>query len=147
MQPSSSCRVLVVDDDVPTSFLTRRRLEAFGFRVSCALNGEDAMLLLETRQFDALIVDYQLASQNGVDFYRLAVGQGIVLPTIMVTGIEDPDLEIYALDAGMQAFIRKSITYLESLPDILTDVIDGRINRASRPARAGYWECTTALLD
>lgn len=144
---SAKCRILVVDDDIATSILTCKRLEQAGFEVSCALSADDALLLLETRDVDALIVDYQLATQNGIDFFRTAVAQGIVVPAVMVTGIEDPDLEQFAFDCGMQEFVAKSLDYLDTLPSVVRDVVDGRINRATRTPRANHWECTTALFD
>src|SRR3989338_6254136 len=59
--------ILIVDDDPDYSELTRTRLEASGYHVSCAVNGRDALAILEKDdQPDLIIMDIEMPDRNGL---------------------------------------------------------------------------------
>ena len=63
--------ILVVDDDEPTQKLLQAVLRRSGFQSEVASNGAEAIKLLESRAYSAVILDVMMPSVSGrqvVDF-------------------------------------------------------------------------------
>ncbi len=58
-------RILVVEDEVPMAESLKRGLEAEGFAVDVAGNGEDGLWLARENPYDAIILDIMLPKING----------------------------------------------------------------------------------
>jgi DNA-binding response OmpR family regulator len=58
-------RVLVVDDEPPLRRIIRRRLESEHFQVEEAGDGECALRLIQSRQFDLVLTDLSMPAING----------------------------------------------------------------------------------
>ncbi|MFO7803952.1 MAG: ATP-binding protein, partial [Desulfovermiculus sp.] len=71
-QPSmaSSRHVLLVDDEKTTQFYIRRVLEKFGYRVTVAENGEEALAQLAQDTYDCVLMDVQMPVMDGVEATR-----------------------------------------------------------------------------
>lgn len=59
--------VLLIDDDIGLRDLARHILEAQGFHVVTAGNGQDGLRLFEERQPDIVMLDVMMPDQNGFD--------------------------------------------------------------------------------
>jgi CheY-like chemotaxis protein len=59
--------ILVVDDEAPVRFVTRRMLEAYGYRVVLAADGSEAVALYEKQKADvaAVITDMMMPVMDG----------------------------------------------------------------------------------
>ena len=62
--------VLIVDDDKRILELIKNYLNNNNFRVSVALNVQDAREKLENLEFDLLIVDIMMPGENGLEFTK-----------------------------------------------------------------------------
>ena len=62
--------VLVVEDEATISNVCRRALTAEGFEVDVAVNGKIAQDMVQSRQYDLLLVDIKLPVVNGVELYK-----------------------------------------------------------------------------
>lgn len=63
-------RLLVVDDEPDIVELVTLYFESLGWQVSSATDGRKALEVLESRTFDALIVDLRMPGMDGAEFYR-----------------------------------------------------------------------------
>ncbi len=63
-------RILVVDDDVAVRRLIRANLEARGYEISQAVNGTEALEVLESNVPDLLILDIKMPGLDGVEVCR-----------------------------------------------------------------------------
>jgi len=63
-------RVLVVEDHEPMLGAIKSILEMRGYTVSTAVNGVDALQLMEDAQPDLLIVDILMPEMDGYTFYE-----------------------------------------------------------------------------
>src|SRR3989338_1032822 len=63
--------VLVVDGDDSVRECCRRMLEWFGYRVVAAGTVEEALGGLNGHAFDAVVCDYPMRGQTGLDFLRI----------------------------------------------------------------------------
>jgi DNA-binding NtrC family response regulator len=79
--------VLVVDDSASLCKLMMNILEASGFRVVSADNGDSAMRLLQTRTFDLLITDVVMpGTLNGCELIHKARDLNPAMAVILTTG-------------------------------------------------------------
>ena len=79
-------RVLVVDDELDAMEIISGYLEAQGFNVSAASNGEDALALAGVFQPDILITDIRMPQMDGNSLVRELRGRNPALPVIVMTG-------------------------------------------------------------
>jgi EAL domain-containing protein (putative c-di-GMP-specific phosphodiesterase class I) len=89
---TSRGRVLVVDDDGAFALTCARMLDASGYAVRVANDGESAIKLAEKEHFDAMVTDINLPDQNGMQVLQGVRRTDPDMPIILVTG--QPDLEI-----------------------------------------------------
>jgi len=109
--PSKGC-VLVVDDDASSRLLMRAVLEKLGFDVMDAEDGPPALALLdELGDVSLVMLDLNMPLMHGREVLRDIRGSiGTAgLPVVVLTGVEDPDVEIELLGAGADDFLRKPI--------------------------------------
>jgi PAS domain S-box-containing protein len=80
--------VLLVEDDQALLRTARRALEAFGYTVVTATNGEEALRILEERaaDFDLVISDVVLPKLGGRDLYREARERGLKARFLFASG-------------------------------------------------------------
>jgi DNA-binding response OmpR family regulator/Flp pilus assembly protein TadD len=100
--------VLVVDDQKPMLEVIRLFLERFGnMNVKTALSAKEALELLMSTSFDAMVVDYDLPEINGLDFLKLLRERGDTTPVIIFTGVGREYAAIQALNLGADFFLKK----------------------------------------
>lgn len=109
--------ILVVDDSQTFRESLREALEGAGHVVLTATSGEEGLQLASDRRPAALMVDDQMSGIDGATVIRRirmdAALRGI--PCVLLTASEDRGAELRALDAGADAFVRKT----EEMPLIL----------------------------
>lgn len=100
-------KVLVVDDDPDIRELVRLLLD--DCEVLEAADAEAALAVHEGNRPDAILLDMKLPDRNGIDVTReIRVRDGRRhVPILMITGMEDPALEVEGLLAGVDDYIKK----------------------------------------
>jgi DNA-binding NtrC family response regulator len=83
-----AARVLVVDDDAATRDTLAALLDD-EFTVETAGDGDTAAALLEARDFDVLITDYEMPALSGIDLLALAARRRPCIVGLLVTGHAD----------------------------------------------------------
>jgi len=105
-------RVLLVEDDSDIRMLFRLALTDAGFVVKEAVDGLEAIGLVQVEEFDAILLDLSMPRIDGVsalDTFKI-MRHGQTVPIIAVTALDDPAVEKRALEAGAVAFLRKPVT-------------------------------------
>jgi diguanylate cyclase (GGDEF)-like protein len=103
-------RILVVDDDVNfrawVAALTRR----LGFWVETAEDGQAGLHRLSNAPYDAAIIDQEMPRLNGIELIRQlrAQEETKAIYAVMLTGREDMDTKLAALEAGFDDFLTKN---------------------------------------
>ncbi|CAB4990373.1 unannotated protein [freshwater metagenome] len=98
--------ILVVDDDQDVLDFVRIGLEAEGFRVVEARDGESAMIAFEAHRPAALVLDVGIGRPNGIEVCR-QLRQVSAVPIIMLTARRDEVDELVALAAGADDYVTK----------------------------------------
>jgi two-component system KDP operon response regulator KdpE len=104
---SEHSTVLIVDDELSIRFSLRTILSGLGFMIVEAGRGEEALALVRTAQFDAVLLDINMPGMGGVEVCRLMRKSAPRLPIIMLTVQESEDRKVEALDAGADDYITK----------------------------------------
>jgi CheY-like chemotaxis protein len=103
-------RVLIVDDSITTRTLEKSILEAVGYAVSVATDGQDALVRLRERTFDLVLSDVQMPRMDGIELVtRIRKDERLRgLPIVLVSSLSSDGDKRRGLDAGANAYIGKS---------------------------------------
>jgi diguanylate cyclase (GGDEF)-like protein/PAS domain S-box-containing protein len=109
-QPSK-IRVLLVEDDEDDYILTQELLadiQDLVLDLSWISNFEDALKALLCGTYDVCLCDYQLGSHDGIEFLDALTQSNTTVPVIMLTGQEDREIDVAAMQAGAADYLVKS---------------------------------------
>jgi two-component system KDP operon response regulator KdpE len=99
--------ILVVDDEVSIRRALNTTLQKLGFSVVEAARGEEALSLVHTSPFDAVLLDINMPGKNGIDTCRNMRRLLPRIPIIMLTVRDSEDDKAEALDAGADDYLTK----------------------------------------
>ena len=101
-----SARVLLVEDDARLASMVADYLGEAGFRVGVAPTGADAMRLVGSDNFDAVILDLMLPDADGLDLCR-GIRAKSDIPLLMLTARGDPLDRVVGLELGADDYLPK----------------------------------------
>ncbi|MBI4690450.1 MAG: response regulator [Nitrospirae bacterium] len=102
-------KILVVDDEPDIVELVSYNLGKEGFRVSAALDGEEALNKIRKEQFNLIILDLMLPGLQGVELCRIIRNDPAIasIPIIMLTAKGEEVDKILGLELGADDYITK----------------------------------------
>ena len=110
MKPESSSRplVLVVDDERRLTDLLRLELEVEGYDVDIADDGASGLIRSRSEPTpDLIILDWNLPDFTGIDICQRIRASGVHTPILMLTGHDEVNDRVTALDAGVDDYLIK----------------------------------------
>lgn len=117
MRPAAATRpyALIVEDEAALVELIRYNLIKEGYEVSTATDGEEALLLIEERQPDIVLLDWMLPKLAGIEVARRlrSKAQTRNLPIIMLTARSEESDRIRGLDIGADDYMTKPFSMSE----------------------------------
>jgi DNA-binding response OmpR family regulator len=107
--PIARAVVLVIDDSPTYREEVRLTLEAAGYAVLLAASGEEGLRVAAASRPSAVLVDGVLPGMDGPTVIRKIRLDAALRTTacMLLTGSEDRESELRALDAGADSFVRK----------------------------------------
>ncbi len=108
-------RVLIVDDHPDNVEVIRARLEASGYRTTCATDGEEALRLVRDDPPDLILLDVMMPKLSGMEVAREIKGAKDLpfIPIIMQTALDSVESKVEGLGAGADDYITKPINFAE----------------------------------
>lgn len=100
-------RVLIVEDDEGVVSYLVRSLEAEGFTLDTAFDGNTALDKALAQSYDAITLDIMLPGLNGYRVCQELRAAGVTTPIIMLTAKDGEYDEADAFDVGADDFLRK----------------------------------------
>ena len=108
--PGAKKKVLVAEDSLTTRTMEKNILEAAGFEVTTAVDGEEALIRLYEKPFDIVVSDVQMPRLDGIALTeRIKRDQRFKdLPVILVTALQTEADKRRGNEAGADAYITKA---------------------------------------
>jgi two-component system, OmpR family, phosphate regulon response regulator PhoB len=155
--------VLVVEDEEALAQLLKYNLEKEGYRVTAAMDGEEALVLAEETPPDLVVLDWMLPKAPGIEVCRRlrARQETRNTPIVMLTARTEESDRIRGLDVGADDYVTKPFSMNELLArlravmrrirpaladdkvqcgDILMDRVSHRVKRGGREVHLGPTE-------
>jgi C4-dicarboxylate-specific signal transduction histidine kinase len=110
---ASKGKILVVDDEPMVLKLLSMQVERLGYATTGAVNGPDALALLEKSPFHLLITDIMMPQMDGLTLMQQAIAIQPDLECIVVSGQADLAIAVEAMKMGAINYIQKPISMME----------------------------------
>lgn len=108
-------RVLLVEDDKKTASFVAKAMRAEGFTVDILNNGDDALLALSTKPFDAAILDIMLPGRDGLSVLKQLRLSGNQVPVLLLSARGALNERVEGLNAGADDYLAKPFALEEVL--------------------------------
>ncbi len=99
--------VLLVEDNIPDARYVLEILPKATYNVSHANSLSQAHDQISGNKFDIVLLDLSLPDGNGLDSFLSMVGFAPMTPIIILTGLDDEDIALRAVQLGAQDYILK----------------------------------------
>lgn len=102
-------KVLLLEDDFSLQNIIREYLEATGWQVICCSRADEVagILFSPDQDADLALVDRMLPDQDGLSLVARLRSKKIILPVIILTGLNEIDDRISGFDAGADDYLAK----------------------------------------
>ncbi len=106
-------RLLLIEDDAALRLGLARQLEADGYRVDQAADGEDGLFQAREYPVDLAIVDLGLPKLNGLTVVKRLRADGRTMPILILTARGSWQDKVVGLEAGADDYLVKPFEYPE----------------------------------
>lgn len=113
-----TAKALVVDDEVISLILLENILKQTGYIVTRAIDGDQAIKVLNAERFDLVITDLQMGQTSGFDVVRKTKDTSPETIVIMITGCYEESCKSDAFHFGADDFLRKPFSTSDLLKRI-----------------------------
>ncbi|HEY7121525.1 MAG TPA: response regulator transcription factor [Solirubrobacterales bacterium] len=110
--------LLVVEDEKSIAEFVQRGLEAEGYSVRCAYDGEQGLALARTGDYALVILDLLLPKLSGQEVMKRLRQTDSTTPVIMLTALGETDDKVTGLDLGANDYLTKPFAFAELLARI-----------------------------
>jgi CheY-like chemotaxis protein len=111
-------RILVVDDEEALRVVLSAELEGEGYQVTSASDGQEAINILTTKEFDLILLDIKMPNVDGFEVLKFVKERWPQTKVVMLTGFADLKNAIESKKLGAEDFVSKPY----DLVDLLTTV-------------------------
>ena len=125
--------VLVVEDELAQREVLAYNLEAEGFAVLKAENGEEALLLVEENAPDIIVLDWMMPNLSGIEVCRRLKTrpETRAIPVIMLSARSEEVDKVRGLETGADDYVVKPFSVVELMARVRTQL------RRVRPSTVG----------
>ena len=145
-------RILLVEDEPNAARMLAKGLREEAYAVDVAVEGESALEMAHTNDYDRIILDVMLPRKDGFEVCRDLRAAGSAVPVLMLTARDAVEDRVKGLDSGADDYLSKPFEFEELLarvrallrrkPALYREVIavadlfvDTRAHRVSRGGR------------
>jgi DNA-binding response OmpR family regulator len=139
-------RILIAEDEVRIAAFLEKGLRASGFTTTHVKNGQEAISMARSEDFDLLILDIGLPIKNGFQVLEEVRGRGEKLRIIVLTAFDDVEDTIAALNGGANDYVTKPFDFEELLARVRVQLRDLIIPKA-RGSKVTTLQVGNVVLD
>ena len=145
--------VLIADDNEANRDILARRLEAHGYDLVMAADGEEALACAREKLPDLILLDIMMPKMDGLEVCRQLKGDKSLpfIPIILVTARADTKDIVVGLDIGADEYLTKPVDQAALVARVrsilrmkeLHDTVNDQVKRlASQAEELAQWNCT-----
>src|SRR6187549_2725222 len=108
-------RILLVEDEPSAARMLAKGLREQAYAVDIAGDGARALYEMSITDYDAVVLDVMLPSQDGLSVCRQIRQAGSAVPILMLTARDGIDSRIEGLDSGADDYLTKPFDFGELL--------------------------------
>ena len=106
-------KILIVEDEPEMSLGLSKNLTFEGYEVDTAVNGEDALPMMQENNYHLAILDIMLPGMDGFELCRKARADGIQIPMIFLSARSQEIDKVVGLEIGADDYITKPFSLRE----------------------------------
>jgi FixJ family two-component response regulator len=122
MDRDNASIVAVIDDDNDVGDVLGGLLETMGYQVETYRSGTDFLSEAHMDRLACLVVDQNMPRMTGLEMIEQLSDRGVNIPSLLITGIHDVEVERKAASLGVMTVLEKPMSYHELLRSISVTV-------------------------
>lgn len=108
---SSRGHLLVVDDDAGHRIMLKTLLQEWGYTISLAQDGEEAIQCCREDHFDVILMDVRMPKKSGIEaLHEIKVLQPHI-PVLIMTAFSDVEVAVQAIKSGAHDYLTKPLDF------------------------------------
>lgn len=117
-------QILIVEDEFHIATFLQKGLQKNGFKTAISEDGNQALLITQSKDFDLLLLDLGLPGKDGWTVLKELRDQGKQFPIIIVTARDDERDRAASLAAGANDYVTKPFRFEELLTRVHAQLRD-----------------------
>ena len=115
--------ILVVDDDDAHRGMLRMMLQAWGYSVDEAADGDLAVEAVRAKPYDVVLTDVRMGRMDGIHALRGILDYNPALPVVLMTAYSSVETAVDALRLGAYDYLTKPLDF-DALRETLQRAVD-----------------------
>ena len=115
--------ILVVDDDDAHRGMLRMMLQAWGYSVDEAADGDLAVEAVRAKPYDVVLTDVRIGRMDGIHALRGILDYNPALPVVLMTAYSSVETAVDALRLGAYDYLTKPLDF-DALRETLQRAVD-----------------------
>lgn len=137
-------KILIADDEPDILEIIQYNLQAEGYQVVTAKNGNEAIDMAKKHQPDLIILDIMMPGKNGIEVCNILRLQPAFNQTLIVflTALSDEGTEIKGLETGADDYLTKPVS-----PKVLVSKVNALFRRLGSKEHTGILQIGELKID
>lgn len=111
-------RILLAEDERPLARAIVKIFEKSHYSADAVYNGEDALLYIESGNYDVAVLDIMMPKMDGIAVLKALRAKGSRIPVLLLTAKSEVDDKVLGLDSGANYYLTKPFDAKELLAAI-----------------------------
>lgn len=108
---TSNAHILLVEDDLSHCTILQALINGWGYRVSVAHNGRQALEQVRTQPFDLILSDVRMAEMDGIAALKAIKSYNPAIPILIMTAYSNVESAVEAIKAGAYDYLTKPLDF------------------------------------
>jgi len=134
-------KILIIEDEQKVAKALKEGLEHQQYDVDIAHTGEDGFFLLNSEQYDLLLLDLMLPGHDGIEILKTIRNKKLNLPVLILTARDTVEDRVLGLDSGADDYLVKPFAFPELLARIRV------LLKRGREKQTFQLQCTDLEMD
>lgn len=142
-------RILYMEDDAGLARRVQERLEASGFVVDLASNGEGGLIMHRVKGYDMMLIAQDMPVRSGIDVVWSLSAKQELPPSVMLATKGDAEVAVQALKLGVGDYMIKDPQgrFIDLLPGTIHTVVNARSSELEKDRLLEVFKHTQGQLE